>query len=153
QLLAVSRAQARLAQELGREPGLEELAAESGLEPAQLQALLGFARQQPLSLELPAGEGGTTLAAFVAGGPAEAPLPPVSPATTGQQLRRLLSVLPEGERRLLALRHGLDGEPPRTLEQVGAVFGVSRERIRQRENEALKRLQSLPAAQALRELP
>jgi RNA polymerase primary sigma factor len=62
-----------------------------------------------------------------------------------------LSALPDRERRVIELRYGLDGAQPRTLEEVGQAFGVTRERIRQIENNTLKKLESLPEAQGLKD--
>ena len=62
-----------------------------------------------------------------------------------------LAALPDRERQLLTMRYGLDGQPPRTLERCGEAFGITRERARQIETSALRRLQFLPEAQALRE--
>ena len=67
-----------------------------------------------------------------------------------EALRELLGALPYRERRVLELRYGLDGSSPRTLDEVGRAFNVTRERIRQIENQSLKKLSSLPAAQRLR---
>ncbi len=64
---------------------------------------------------------------------------------------RALDALPDRERKVIELRFGLQGEQPRTLEEVGRAFGVTRERIRQIENNTLKKLQALPEAQALRD--
>jgi RNA polymerase primary sigma factor len=68
-----------------------------------------------------------------------------------EDIQRALDSLPERERRVIELRYGLTGEPPRTLEEVGRAFGVTRERIRQIENNTLKKLELLPEAQGLRD--
>jgi RNA polymerase primary sigma factor len=67
-------------------------------------------------------------------------------------VRRALNALPERERQVIEMRYGLDGGQPRTLEEVGRAFNVTRERIRQIENNTLKKLQKLPEAQRLRDL-
>jgi RNA polymerase primary sigma factor len=66
-------------------------------------------------------------------------------------IEQALSSLPERERRVIELRFGLDGSQPRTLEEVGKAFGVTRERIRQIENNTLKKLETLPEAQGLKD--
>ena len=68
-----------------------------------------------------------------------------------EDIQRALDALPERERAVIALRFGLTGEQPRTLEEVGRAFGVTRERIRQIENNTLKKLESLPEAQGLKD--
>jgi len=68
-----------------------------------------------------------------------------------EDIRKALDALPERERQVIELRFGLTGTDPRTLEEVGRAFGVTRERIRQIENNTLKKLQSLPEAQRLRD--
>ncbi len=67
-----------------------------------------------------------------------------------EDIERALESLPERERRVIELRYGLTGDRPRTLEEVGRAFGVTRERIRQIENNTLKKLETLPEAQSLR---
>jgi RNA polymerase primary sigma factor len=69
-----------------------------------------------------------------------------------ENVRYALDVLPERERQVIEMRYGLSGGQPRTLEEVGAAFGVTRERIRQIENNTLRKLQKLPEAQRLRDL-
>ena len=68
-----------------------------------------------------------------------------------EDIEKALDSLPERERKVIELRFGLNGEPPCTLEEVGRAFGVTRERIRQIENNTLKKLESLPEAQGLRD--
>ena len=70
----------------------------------------------------------------------------------GANIQRALDALPERERQVIELRYGLRGHEPLTLEEVGRAFGVTRERIRQIENNTLKKLKQLPEAQRLREL-
>ena len=82
---------------------------------------------------------------------AESPFDSASLRLRRSDIENALSSLPERERRVIELRFGLDGAPPCTLEEVGKAFGVTRERIRQIENNTLKRLESLPEAQGLRD--
>src|SRR4030088_1815065 len=108
--------------------------------------------QHPISLEKPIGEEEDSgLGDFVEDEQAEgafdsAPLP-----LRRTDIEQALSSLPERERRVIELRFGLDGSQPRTLEEVGKAFGVTRERIRQIENNTLKKLETLPEAQGLKD--
>ena len=148
----VGSAERLLVQGLGREPTAEEIAAELEWTPAQVREVQGFG-QNPVSLETPVGDGedraefGDLLADETSPGPFDE----ASSTIRGESLRRTLSALPERERAVLVMRYGLDGEPPRTLEQCGEAFGITRERARQIETSALKRLKFLPEAQSLRE--
>ena len=142
-----------LVQRLGREPAPEEVAAELEWTPAQVREVRRFG-QAPVSLETPVGDG-EDRAEFGDLLPDEASPEPFDEASLrirGESLRRTLAALPERERAVLIMRYGLDGEPPRTLEQCGEAFGITRERARQIETSALKRLKFLPEAQALREV-
>jgi RNA polymerase primary sigma factor len=104
----------------------------------------------PLSLENPLGEeGDAKLGDFVEDEVAESPFDVASVSLRREDIGQALSALPERERRVIELRFGLDGGQPRTLDQVGRAFGVTRERIRQIENTTLKTLASLPEAQRL----
>ena len=148
----VGSAERLLVQGLGREPTAEEIAAELEWTPAQVREVQGFG-QNPVPLETPVGDGedraefGDLLADETSPGPFDE----ASSTIRGESLRRTLSALPERERAVLVMRYGLDGEPPRTLEQCGEAFGITRERARQIETSALKRLKFLPEAQSLRE--
>ena len=106
-----------------------------------------------MSLEKPVGdEGESEFGQFIADEKAESPSS--APPTSGPRRRcgEALENLSYRERRVLELRYGLGGEHPRTLDEVGRTFNVTRERIRQIENQSLKKLQSLAEAQKLREL-
>ena len=108
--------------------------------------------QHPISLEKPIGEEeDSELGDFVEDDSAESPFDSASLRLRRSDIENALSSLPERERRVIELRFGLDGAPPCTLEEVGRAFGVTRERIRQIENNTLKRLESLPEAQGLRD--
>ena len=142
-----------LVQSLGREPTTEEIATELEWTPVQVREVRRFG-QTPVSLETPVGDG-EDRAEFGDLLPDEASPEPFDEASLrirGESLRRTLAALPERERAVLTMRYGLDGEPPRTLEQCGEAFGITRERARQIETSALKRLKFLPEAQALREV-
>jgi RNA polymerase primary sigma factor len=140
----------QLVQRLGREPKPEEMAAELEMSPEEVREILRMA-QLPISLEKPVGEEDeSALGDFVQDELAESPFDLASVNLRRGDIDRALESLPDRERRVIELRFGLRGDPPRTLEEVGRTFGVTRERIRQIENNTLKKLEHLPEAQALR---
>ena len=107
--------------------------------------------QLPVSLEKPIGEEEESeLGDFVQDEQAVSPFDSATMTLRKEDIERALDSLPERERKVIELRFGLKGEHPCTLEEVGRAFGVTRERIRQIENNTLKKLESLPEAQALR---
>ncbi|MCS7006054.1 MAG: RNA polymerase sigma factor RpoD [Thermoleophilia bacterium] len=141
----------QLVQRLGREPTPEEIAEELEIDPEEVREILRVA-QLPVSLEKPVGEEeDSSLADFVADEQAESPFDTTSLVLRRADVEHALAALPERERRVLELRYGLNGAEPYTLEEVGRAFGVTRERIRQIENTTLRKLQTLPEAQALRD--
>ena len=147
-LLQVER---QLVQKLGREPEPEEVAAELQWTVQDVRDVHRVA-QAPISLERPIGdEDDSELGDFVADETSETPFETASDAMQREDVRHALSSLPRREREVLELRYGLDGHEPMTLEEVGEAFGVTRERIRQIENNTLKKLKALPEAQRLRE--
>jgi RNA polymerase primary sigma factor len=141
----------QLVQRLGREPRPDEIAEELEMTTEEVREILRMA-QHPISLEKPIGEEeDSELGDFVEDDSAESPFDSASLQLRRSDIENALSSLPERERRVIELRFGLDGAPPCTLEEVGKAFGVTRERIRQIENNTLKRLESLPEAQGLRD--
>jgi RNA polymerase primary sigma factor len=141
----------QLVQRLGREPRPEEIAAELDMTTEEVREILRMA-QQPVSLEKPIGEEEESeLGDFVRDEQAESPFDSASLSLRREDIERALGSLPERERKVIELRYGLNGEPPYTLEEVGRAFGVTRERIRQIENNTLKKLETLPEAQGLRD--
>jgi RNA polymerase primary sigma factor len=141
----------QLVQRLGREPLPEEIAAELEIETDEVREILRMA-QMPVSLEKPIGdEEDSSLADFVPDEQAESPFDTASLSLRREDVELALAALPERERQVIVLRYGLDGAQPCTLEEVGQAFGVTRERIRQIENNTLKKLESLPEAQGLRD--
>ena len=141
----------QLVQQLGREPLPEEIAAELECTPREVRDILRMA-QQPVSLEKPIGEEeDSALGDFVQDEAAESPFDTAQLSLRREDIEMALGALPERERQVIELRFGLYGGPPRTLEEVGRAFGVTRERIRQIENNTLKKLEHLPEAQALRD--
>ena len=147
----IGRAERKLLTELGREPTAEEIAEVTGIEPEEMESIKRSA-QAPVSLEQPVGdEEESEFGQFIADERAESPYEHAAETLTNEALRDALEKLSYRERRVLELRYGLGGEHPRTLDQVGRTFNVTRERIRQVENQSLKRLQSLAEAQKLRD--
>ena len=147
----VAHVERQLVQRLGREPEAVEIAEELRWPVSDVRDILRVA-QLPVSLEKPVGdEDESELGDFVAD---EAVLEPFEEASEHLQkegVRRALDALPERERQVIELRYGLGNAEPLTLEEVGRTFGVTRERIRQIENNTLKKLKRLPEAQMLRE--
>ena len=134
------RTSRRLLQELGREPTVEEIAAEMQIPPEKVQEILK-ASQEPVSLEAPIGEEeDSRLGDFVEDAGALAPAEAASHQLLREQMENVLDTLSGRERRVLQLRFGLDDGRSRTLEEVGKEFGVTRERIRQIEAKALRKL-------------
>src|SRR5689334_23319990 len=148
----IGRAERKLVTELGREPTAEEIAEVTGIEPEEVESIKRSA-QAPVSLEKPVGdEEESEFGQFIADERAESPYERAAEILTKEALREALENLSYRERRVLELRYGLGGEHPRTLDEVGRTFNVTRERIRQIENQSLKKLQSLAEAQKLRDV-
>src|SRR5579871_5726454 len=148
----IGRAERKLMTGLGREPTADEIAEVSGIEPEEVESIRRFA-QTPVSLEMPVGdEDQFELGQLIADEQAESPYERAAEILTKEALREALENLSYRERRVLELRYGLGGEHPRTLDEVGRTFNVTRERIRQIENQSLKKLQSLAEAQKLRDV-
>src|SRR5262249_106304 len=141
----------QLVQRLGREPLPEEIAEELEMSTDEVREILRMA-QHPISLEKPVGEEeDSELGDFVEDREAESPFDSASVTLRRSAIQNALASLPARERRVIELRYGLDGSQPCTLEEVGKAFGVTRERIRQIENNTLKKLESLPEAQGLKD--
>ncbi|MFN8112948.1 MAG: sigma-70 family RNA polymerase sigma factor [Solirubrobacterales bacterium] len=137
--------------ELGREP-TPRIADVTGIEPDEVDSIKRSA-QALVSLEKPVGdEEESEFGQFIADEKAESPFDRAADLLTKEALREALENLSYRERRVLELRYGLGGEHPRTLDEVGRTFNVTRERIRQIENQSLKKLQTLAEAQKLREV-
>lgn len=141
----------QLAQELGRKPQEEELAASMGISITKLREIIKVA-QEPLSLETPIGkEEDSRLGDFIEDREAEAPAQSVAHELLREDLTEVLAGLSLRERDVLRLRFGLDDGRQRTLEEVGQLFGVTRERIRQIEAKALRKLRHPNRSRRLRE--
>ncbi|MEC9488416.1 MAG: RNA polymerase sigma factor RpoD [Halanaerobium sp.] len=136
-LIRVSR---QLLQELGRDPTPEEIADEMDLTPEKVREIMKVA-QEPVSLETPIGEEEDShLGDFIEDEDAPAPAAAASYLMLKEQLGDVLDTLTDREKRVLELRFGIEDGRPRTLEEVGKEFGVTRERIRQIEAKALRKL-------------
>jgi RNA polymerase primary sigma factor len=147
----VVQVERQLVQRLGREPEPQEIAAELKWSVRDVRDILRIS-QMPISLEKPIGdEDDSELGDFVADDTVDSPFESASENLQREDVRRVLRALPKREREVLELRYGLNGHQPLTLEEVGQAFGVTRERIRQIENNTLKKLQRLPEAQPLRQ--
>src|ERR1700735_3250931 len=146
----LSRVQRQLHQELGREASADEIAAEMGLEPERVAEIQRIA-QEPVSLQSPIGEEESALGDFIEDADAVVPIEGAAVLMLQDQLERVLDELAEREQRIIQLRFGLTHGHPRTLEEVGREFGVTRERIRQIESKTLAKLRHPSRAQMLRE--
>jgi len=134
------RTSRHLIQALGREPSPEEVASEMGITPEKVREILKIA-QEPVSLETPIGEEEDShLGDFIEDEDALAPVEAASFLLLKEQIEGVLETLNEREQKVLRLRFGLDDGKARTLEEVGREFGVTRERIRQIEAKALRKL-------------
>jgi RNA polymerase primary sigma factor len=134
------RAQKQLTQELGREPSPEELADEMHMPVARIHALLKMA-QQPVSLHAPVGDDGdVSVGDFIEDKSAENPSEVTSYSLLREKLSDVLTTLTERERKILEMRFGLLDGYERTLEEIGKMYNVTRERIRQIEAKALRKL-------------
>jgi RNA polymerase sigma factor (sigma-70 family) len=131
----------KLEQRLGRQPEVDELAETLGWEPAEV-AFLRDVSQDPLSLDAPLASADTILAELVASTAPDTERVALS-ATVADDLRSALEVLSPRQREVLVLRYGLDGKHPRTLEEIGQLHSLTRERIRQIEQAAKEKLETV----------
>ncbi|RKS74809.1 RNA polymerase primary sigma factor [Actinomadura pelletieri DSM 43383] len=144
------RVQRQLHQDLGREPTPEEIGLEMGLSPIRVVEIQRIA-QEPVSLQSPIGEEDSDLGDFIEDADAVVPIEAAAFILLQDQLEDILGTLSEREQRIIQLRFGLTDGHPRTLEEVGREFGVTRERIRQIESKTLAKLRHPSRAQMLRE--
>jgi RNA polymerase primary sigma factor len=148
----IVRSERKLRGELGREPTAGEIAKDLDLSPDEVEHIRRSA-QLPVSLEKPVGdEEESEFGHFLTD--ESVPLPDEAAEQTLRKdaLKKILCSLSPREQRILEMRYGLDGEQPRTLDEVGRAFNVTRERIRQIENQCLKKLRALADCQKLREV-
>ncbi len=147
-LIKISR---QLLQELGRDPTVEEIAHEMGLTPEKVREVIKIS-QEPISLETPIGEEEDShLGDFIEDQEAIAPAEAASVMLLKEKMADVLKNLTERERKVLVLRFGLEDGHQRTLEEVGQEFGVTRERIRQIEAKALRKLRHPSRGKALKD--
>ncbi len=145
------RIQRQLLQTLGREPTPEEIADEMGLTPERVREIQKIS-QEPVSLETPIGEEeDSQLGDFIEDDAAVVPPDAASFSMLQEQLAKTLEGLAERERKVISLRFGLEDGHPRTLEEVGREFGVTRERIRQIESKTLAKLRHPSRSQKLKD--
>src|SRR5437867_5684999 len=142
QVRRLMRARRQLAQKVNREPTMAELAKESGFPEKRVQELLDLV-EDPVSLETPVGDGESMYADLIEDVHSERPDESTSMKLSQTELAEAVLRLNPRMRRVLSLRFGLDGEPPQTLEEVGAGLGITRERVRQLESRALRELRAV----------
>jgi RNA polymerase primary sigma factor len=148
----IVRTERKLRAELGREPRSREIALELDLTIDEVEQIRRSA-QVPISLEKPVGDDEESeFGHFLTDESAPLPEEAADDALRKDALRRILRTLSARERSVLELRYGLNGEQPRTLDEVGRAFSVTRERIRQIENQCLKKLRAVAEANALRDV-
>ena len=148
----ISRAERTLRAELGRDPTVEEISDAVELPLDEVEHIRRSA-QTPVSLEKPVGgEEESEFGHFIQDDSQPLPEEVAEVKMRRDTLRRILSSLSARERRVLELRYGLDGKRPRTLDEVGRTFNVTRERIRQIENQGLKKLRALADAYSFRDV-
>ncbi|MFE6195242.1 RNA polymerase sigma factor [Streptomyces sp. NPDC057838] len=146
----VVRVQRRMLQERGYEPTAEEVAAHLDLPPERVGEVLRLA-QEPVSLHAPVGEeDDVALGDLIEDGDAASPVESAAFLLLKEHLEAVLSTLGERERKVVQLRYGLADGRPRTLEEIGRIFGVTRERIRQIESKTLNKLRDHAFADQLR---
>src|SRR5262249_8764492 len=148
----IVRSERKLRAELGREPSAAEIGKDLDLSAEEVEHIRRSA-QTPVSLEKPVGdEDESEFGHFITD--ENLPLPDEEAEITlrKETLRKILGTLSSRERQVLELRYGLDGQHPRTLDEVGRTFNVTRERIRQIENQSLKKLRALADAIKLRDV-
>jgi RNA polymerase primary sigma factor len=148
----ITRCERRLVSQLGREPTPAEIAEDLELDPDEVEHILRTA-QSPVSLDKPIGDDeDSDFGDLLADPDADEPDEVAEAAMRLEALRRALQQLSYRERRVLELRYGLNGEEPRTLDEVGRAFCVTRERIRQIESQSLRKLQALADLRLLRDV-
>jgi RNA polymerase primary sigma factor len=148
----IMRTERALRAKLGRDPSSLEIGMELELLPAEVEQIRRSA-QTPISLEKPVGdEDESEFGHFLRDDSAPLPDEAAEETLRNEALRSILQSLSQRERRVLELRYGLDGQQPCTLDEVGRAFQVTRERIRQIENQGLKKLRALALAAQLRDV-
>jgi RNA polymerase primary sigma factor len=142
QVRRVTKTRRLLGQRLNRDPSLEEIATELDLTPERVQELLDLV-VDPVSLETPIGDGDSSVADLIPDASSRGPEAETAERARTTELMEALAKLKPRQRRVLIERFGLDGVKPRTLEEVGANLGITRERVRQLEARALRELRAV----------
>jgi RNA polymerase primary sigma factor len=142
QVRKVTKTRRLLGQKLNRDPSLEEIAAELDISPERVQELLDLV-VDPVSLETPIGDGDSSVADLIPDLNSQQPEVETAERARSTELMDALAKLQPRQRRVLVERFGLDGVKPRTLEEVGANLGITRERVRQLESRALRELRAV----------
>src|SRR6187431_1039035 len=142
QVRKVTKTRRLLGQKLNRDPSLDEIALEIGITPERVQELL-YLVQDPVSLETPIGDGDSSVADLIPDLNADQPEEESADRARSSELLDALAKLQPRQRRVVVERFGLDGVRPRTLEEVGANLGITRERVRQLEARALRELRAV----------
>jgi RNA polymerase primary sigma factor len=141
QVRKVTKTRRLLGQKLNRDPSLDEIALEIGVTPERVQELLDLV-QDPVSLETPIGDGDSMVSDLIPDLSADQPETMTADRARANELLVALAKLQPRQRRVVIERFGLDGVRPRTLEEVGANLGITRERVRQLEARALRELRA-----------
>jgi RNA polymerase primary sigma factor len=136
----MNNARQKLLQKLGRKPTSDEIANEMGVESDKIDWLVSILYAEPVSLDIPIGDDESQLSDFIEDEVGPAPEDEAAQSMLREQFRDLLSSLTDRERKIIEMRYGLDNEQGLTLKEVGHEFGLTRERIRQIEKEALAKL-------------
>jgi RNA polymerase primary sigma factor len=145
----IVRSERKLRAELYRQPTSIEIAVDADLTQEEVERIMRIA-QAPISLEKPLGdEGDSEFGHMLADDSTPAPYESAEATMRTETLETALATLSDRERSVLELRHGLNGQPPLTLDEIGRAFNVTRERIRQIEHLSLRKLRALPETQAL----
>jgi len=148
----ITRAERQLLSEYGREPTIAEISKVTEIKPDEVETIKRLS-QTPISLEKPVGdEEESEFGQFVADENAPDPFDAAADSLRTQNLHNALANLSYRERRVLELRFGIDGEAPKTLDEVGKVFNITRERVRHIETHSLRKLRKLSWSQGLREV-
>jgi len=145
----MNNARQKLLQKLGRKPTSDELASEMGVDTDKVDWLVGVLYAEPVSLDIPIGDDESQLSDFIEDDVSPAPEEEAAHSMLRQQFRDILGSLSERERKIIELRYGLENEQGLTLKEVGHEFGLTRERIRQIEKEALAKLRHLSRSRKL----
>jgi RNA polymerase primary sigma factor len=142
QVRRAQRSRRELAQRLNRDPTLEEIAKEAGFTPERVEELFELVTD-PVSLETPVGDGESMYADLIEDERSEAPETRTAENARAKELATALEALDPRMRQVVLRRFGLDGETPQTLEDLGSDLGITRERVRQIENRALRQLRAV----------